>query len=164
MEHLMENLTEILNQELEVFNLFLNLLDSQHKQIISGDLKGLGDTNARLDLLSNQAQVLEKRRLEIVYNLTAEMELSDNRSRLSDLIPHLDRVSGNRLQLLRESILSAHKQVEAKSIRNKQLIDKSRDLITESLRIVTTKPSPVYQKPGPVQSTARESNLVNRSV
>jgi hypothetical protein len=164
MENSMENLTEILNQELEVFNLFLNLLDTQHKQIISGDLEGLGNTNTKLDLLTDQAQLLEQRRLEIVGNLSAELDLTDSQIKLNDLIPHLDRSLGNRLRLLRESILGAHNQVEAKSARNKQLIDKSRNLIAESLRIITTRPSPVYQKPGPVQPAMREGNLVNRSV
>ena len=92
----MENLTEILNQELEVFNLFLSLLDSQHKQIISGELEELNKTNIKLDLLSNQAQLLEKKRLELVYNLTAEANLSDSHVKLNDLIPHLDRSSGYR--------------------------------------------------------------------
>ena len=164
MERLMENLTEILNQELDVFNSFLSLLDSQHKQIISGDLEELGKTNSKLDILSNQAQLLEKRRLELVYNLTAEMDLNGSDIKLKDLLPHLDRSSSNRLQLLRESILGAHRQVEAKSARNKKLIDKSRDLIAESLRIVTAKPSPVYQKPGPKAQMRREGNLVNRSI
>jgi flagellar biosynthesis/type III secretory pathway chaperone len=164
MENMVEQIAEILNQENEVFNQFLNLLDCQHKQIINGDLEELKQTNSRLDMLSERAQVLEQRRTALVDSISDELKLADEKVRLVDLLPHIDKFSSNRLQILRESILGAHKQIQAKNIRNKKLIDKSRQLIAESLKIITARPSPTYQKPGPGQTAVREANLINRSI
>ena len=160
----MEKLTEILNQELEVFNRFLGLLDQQHKQIISREIEALSGTNTELDMLSGQARLLEKKRVAEVSKISEKFDLSGNNIQLRDLLPRLDRESSHQLRMLRESILGAHKQAEEKSLRNKKLIERSRQLIAESMKIITARPAPVYQKPGPNQQTTRDTNLVNRSV
>ena len=160
----MEKLTEILNQELEIFDEFLQLLDQQHKQIISRDIEELNKTNTRLDLLSQKANHLEKNRIEIVEEIAGRPEFQKDGLTLSDILPKLDRVSGNRLKLLRDSIKNTHQRIEEKSVRNKKLIENSRKLISDSMKILAKRPSPVYQKPGPAQPAIREGSLVNRSI
>jgi len=160
---IMVDLTDILNQELETFNKFLLLLDQQHKQIVSRDVAELGKTNTELDILCNKAHFLEKKRIEAVNNISLTLKFKGDRLKLSDLLPRLDRISGQKLQLLRESIQNAHSRVEEKSKRNQRLIEKSRQLIAESMKIIASRPSPTYQKPGPGQAEISEGNLINRS-
>jgi len=159
----MVDLTDILNQELETFNRFLQLLDQQHKQIVSRNLEDLGKTNNELDILCNKAHFLEKKRIEAVADISMKFKFKDNEPKLSDLLPRLDRISSQKLQLLRGSIQDAHSRVEEKSARNQRLIEKSRKLIAESMKIIASRPSPVYKKPGPGQADIREGNLINRS-
>jgi len=159
----MVKLTDILNQELETFNRFLLLLDQQHKQIVSRDLDELGKTNSELDILCNKAHFLEEKRIDAVNNITTKMKFNGEKLKLSDLLPRLDRISGQKLQLLRESIQNAHSRVEEKSKRNQRLIEKSRQLIAESMKIIASRPSPIYKKPGPGQAKISEGNLINRS-
>ena len=160
----MERLISILNQELETYNRFLNLLDDQHKMIISRDLEGLGETDYELDLQNSKVYDLEKERMEIVDDISKRLKLDKSNIKLRDLLPRLDSVSSNRLHLLREEIMGAHKKIEEKSIRNKLLIERSRELISETIKIISRRPSPVYNKPGPGKSEVFESSLVNRSV
>ena len=160
----MKRLIDILNQELEIYNRFLSLLDNQHKTIISRDLKGLNDTDSELDLLGLKVFELEEARIETVKEISEKLELDENDVKLRDLLPRLDKVTSNRLYLLREAILTAHKKIEEKSMRNKLLIEKSRELIAQTMKIISQKPSPVYNKPGPARPEVTESNLVNRSV
>ena len=152
----MVNLTDILNQELETFNRFLLLLDQQHKQIVSRDLDEFGKTNSELDILCNKAHLLEKKRIDAVNNISMRMKFDGDKLKLSDLLPRFDRISGQNLQLLRESIQNAHSRVEEKSKRNQRLIEKSRQLIAESLKIIASRPSPIYKKPGPDQAKINE--------
>lgn len=159
----MEKIAEILNEELETFNKFLSLLDVQHKQIISRDVDELAKTNSELDLLSNKAALLERSRMELVGVLADRPEFKNSKLTLTDILPKLDRLTGNRLKLLRDSIKSTHQRIEEKSARNKKLIEKSRKLISDSMKILAKRPSPVYQKPGPGQPAIREGSLVNRS-
>jgi len=160
----MKKLADILNQELDTFNRFLTLLDAQHKQIVSRDLTDLNKTNSEIDLLSNKTHILEKMRIEEVRNISRQLKLNQNNLKLGDLLPRLDSITSNRLQQLRQAILTAHKYVEEKSRRNKQLIEKSRKLIFESMKIMSSRPSPVYNKPGPTRENIHEGGLINRSV
>ncbi len=157
-------MADILNQELDTFNRFLTLLDAQHKQIVSRDLTDLNKTNSEIDLLSNKTHILEKMRIEEVRNISRQLKLNQNNLKLGDLLPRLDSITSNRLQQLRQAILTAHKYVEEKSRRNKQLIEKSRKLIFESMKIMSSRPSPVYNKPGPTRENIHEGGLINRSV
>jgi flagellar biosynthesis/type III secretory pathway chaperone len=160
----MADLTDILNEEFETFNRFLALLDQQHKQIVSRDLAELSKTNTELDILCNKAHFLEKKRIEAVNGISSKLKFKSDKLKLSDLLPRLDKVSSQKLQLLREAIQSAHARVEEKSRRNHRLIEKSRQLIAESMKIIASRPSPIYQKPGPGQAELREGNIINRSV
>lgn len=160
----MERLISILNQELKTYNRFLNLLDDQHKMIISRDLEGLSETDYELDFQNAKLYDLEKERREIVDDISKRLKLDKNNIKLRDLLPRLDSVSSNRLHLLREAIMGAHGKIEEKRMRNKLLIESSRELISETLKIISRRPSPVYNKPGPGKSEVFESNLVNRSV
>jgi len=160
----MKKLADILNQELDTFNRFLTLLDAQHKQIVSRDLTDLNKTNSEIDLLSNKTHILEKRRIEEVRNISKQLKLNQDDLKLGDLLPRLDSITSNHLQQLRQAILTAHKYVEEKSRRNKQLIEKSRKIIFESMKIMSSRPSPVYNKPGPTRENIHEGGLINRSV
>ncbi|MCD6162442.1 MAG: flagellar export chaperone FlgN [candidate division Zixibacteria bacterium] len=161
----MKKLVDILDQELETFNKFLILLDDQHKQIISRNIADLNKTDNELDLLSIKANDLEKRRMLILKENIKNCNLNEEENiTLRDLLPQLDNVSSNRLVLLRESIIDAHKRIEEKSMRNKILIDKSRKLISESIRIINGRPSPIYNKPGPNKTGVYEGSIINHSV
>jgi hypothetical protein len=159
----MNELTEILGKELETFNRFLFLLDEQHKQVVRRDLAGLGNTNSELDLLCNQASELERARQSIVQSISNQMNIESTNLRLSDLLERLDQISSNRLNALRQAILDVHQKIEEKSIRNRFLIDKSRNLIAESMKILANRPSPVYQRPQSDKTKPPLSKLVNWS-
>ena len=160
----MEKLIDILNRELEAYNRFLGLLDDQHKMIISRNLEGLNETDNELDLLAIKVSELEKIRIDITKDVSGKLKLSDKDLKLRDLLPRLDSVSSGRLHLLREAIVGAHKQVEEKSMRNKLLIEKARELISETMKIISRRSSPVYDKPGPEKPRVFDSSLVNRSI
>ena len=160
----MEKLVSILDKELEIFNKFLNLLDDQHKQIISRNITDLNKTDNELDILSIKANDLERKRTTIINEHVKNSDLCiEEDITLRELLPQLDNVTGNRLILLRESIIDAHKRIEEKSMRNKILIDKSRKLISESMRIINGRPSPIYNKPGPIKTEVYEGSIVNHS-
>jgi len=159
----MEKLTEILNLEFEAFNKFLALLDQQHKQIVSRDLDGLNKTNTELDLLCNKANYLERKRANAGNDISVMIKHKGDNLKLSDIIPRLDKISSQRLLMLRESIQNAHQRIAEKSMRNGKLIQKSRQLIAESMKIITSRPSPIYKKPGPGQAAITEGNLISRS-
>jgi len=159
----MEELVEILSQELETFNRFLSLLDDQHKKIVSRDLAGLTAINSEFDMLNVKAHLLEKKRQAIVVGLAGGSGESAAQTTLSELLPGIDELSGQRLLQLRQAILEANRQVEEKSIRNKNLIAKSRQLIAGSMKIIAGRPSPVYERPKPTNNARREGLLVNRS-
>ncbi|MCP4581889.1 MAG: flagellar protein FlgN [candidate division Zixibacteria bacterium] len=159
----MERLTNILNQELETFNKFLALLDQQHKLIVSRNLADLNKTNSELDLLCNKANYLERKRIDAVNDISAMTKHKGDDLKMSDILPSLDKLSSQRLLVLRESIQNAHQRIAEKSMRNGRLIEKSRKLIAESMKIITSRPSPIYQKPGPGRAAITEGNLISRS-
>jgi len=159
----MDNLAEILDQELETFNRFLDLLDTQHKQIISNDVEALDKTNTELEVLGMQTTRLEKLRLHEVDKIARDYNFRDKSPKIKDIIPKLDSLNKSRMETLRNSILSTHRLIERKTQRNKRLIDKSRKLINESMNIICQKPVPTYQKNGPEDKSNNEGRLLNRS-
>jgi flagellar biosynthesis/type III secretory pathway chaperone len=160
----MGNLTKILIQELAVLSRFLNLLDQLQKQIVSRKLEKSNETDLQLDMLSNQAQLLEKKRMKIVDEMSRKLDLTGSNASLCDLLPRLGCGSNKRLQLLRESILRAHRQAEQKRKKNKRLIDKSQKLITESMKIISNQPPTIFHKSGPSQRAMTVGSLIYRSM
>jgi hypothetical protein len=164
MANLMEELSNILNQELDTFNRFLVLLDDQNRQIAKNDIDALAKTNADLDLLSNQASDLERYRQSLTQELSAQLKFEKHNPTLNDLVNRLDGISSERLQRLRQAILEVHKKIAEKSRRNKFLIDKSRFLIAESIKIIGNRPNATYERPRADKIASSEAGLVNRSV
>lgn len=160
----MERLANILNQELEVFNRFLVLLDQQHKQIINKQLEELNNTSMQLDLLTGKIRHLESRRMKAVNKIAGELDLAEKSPKLRDILPHLRSDSSNRLHLLRKAILSAHKQAEEKSLRNKRLCEKSRRLIADSMQAIAKQPSPVFHESCHNRPAMSGSRLVKNTV
>lgn len=163
MANVMDEISSILNQELETFNRFLVLLDDQNRQIAKNDIDALAKTNADLDLLSNQASDLERYRQNLTQELSQQLKLENHNPTLNDLVSRLDGISSERLRTLRQAILEVHKKIAEKSRRNKFLIDKSRFLIAESMKIIGNRPAATYERPRSDKMAGNESCLVNRS-
>ena len=163
MANYVDELTGVLSQELETFNNFLSLLDEQHRQIAKNDIDGLTKTNAELDLLSNQAGDLERRRVAITEKISGQMSLDRSNPTLNELLDRLDGFSPERLKSLRQAILDVHDRIVKKSERNKFLIDKSRYLIAESIKILGNRPTPTYARPRRENMAVADGSLVNRS-
>jgi len=159
----MERLTEILNRELDTFNRFLDLLDIQHKQIISNDVEALDKTNAELELLGHQTSQLENLRSKEVVQIANDYSIRKDDVHIKDILPKLDSLSKSRMEEVRQSLLSTHRMIEKKSQRNKNLIDKSRKLISDSMQIICQRPAPTYKKDAPDEKSFDEGRLLNRS-
>ena len=130
----MTALAEILNRELDLFNEFLDLLDKQHQQLNDGDFDGLNETTRELDRLSVQADIIEQDKNRSVEEACRLLNPNRRMSADTKLGCRINNINGKQFEKLRKTILAVHGQIEAKSLRNMELVEKTRQLLETTFR------------------------------
>jgi flagellar biosynthesis/type III secretory pathway chaperone len=164
-EPLVNELIEVINEEVRLFNDLLGLLQREQKAIVEDDLAAIEETVAAQQDLARQAQALEARRVRVVEELSQSLHLGPGGSSLGRLVAVLEKEQGEELGRMRETLLELNHRIRATSENNAFLIRQSMRYTERCLDILTGQPlgRGMYGKFGGLRRGAGQRSVVNQT-
>ncbi|MFA6110345.1 MAG: flagellar protein FlgN [Candidatus Latescibacterota bacterium] len=164
-EPMVNELVEIINEEVRLFNDLLGLLRREQKAIVEDDLATIEETVAAQQEMARQAHALESRRVRVVEELSQRLHLGPGGSSLGRLVAVLEKEQGEELGRMRETLLELNHRIRATSDNNAFLIRQSMRYTERCLDILTGQPlgRGMYGKFGRLRRGAGQRSVVNQT-
>ena len=167
MEPLVAELTDIIQQEIDLFTELLETLEEEQRALVTHEVDRVESLTLKKHELAEQSGKLEAVRTAIVERLASSLEEDAESLTLRKLVDHLRGPEAGRLREMRETLISVHERIRRANRQNSVLIRQSMKYIDKSLQILSggEGPTGVYQQTGKIEggSTANKG-AVNQVV
>ena len=138
MQDLLERLSEILSQELVLYNKLLLILSDQRYALPTGNTEDIHEVLTQQETLTLELKALEEARLPIMEKLSQHLQKPPEQLTLMKLAKLVEEPFSTKYRKLSKRVKSITKQIDDRNQDNKYLTDNSLDLINTSLRLFAT--------------------------
>lgn len=145
MASLIDDLTAVLQQEMEVYQTLIPISEQKTEVLIRGDLKRLQEITDQEQELLDQASAYGHRREEVLYNMGMVLNRPVKDLSLTGLIELLGKQpeEQERLALLHDELQQTMKRLVDVNTKNKNLIENSLEMIEFNMNFIqSTRMSP----------------------
>ncbi len=145
MASLIEELTQTLKGELEIYEKLLPIENRKTGIIMKNDLLALEDITAKEQELMDEAANLEKKRMQVVKNIAIVMNKKEEDIKIQSVIAMLDSQPQlkEQLSLIHDDLKRVVHQVVDVNNHNQSLIEQSLELIEFNMNLIqSTRMSP----------------------
>lgn len=156
MEAKILKLIELIGEEVVIFEKFLQYLNRQQEALVANDLEALQAVTLQQEELAQHTSAVEKRRRELVEELSVDLNRHRDDINLSELARLVSEPHGSEIRALQQTLLNLHEQISAIKTRNDFLIRKSMEYLNTTMIQMGIKdaPSAPYSA-GTTQSSAQ---------
>jgi hypothetical protein len=146
---MINQLIQVISEEALLFEDFLQLLDRQKQMLVANDAEGLNEVTAAQQKKLIESQKLHRRREEIVAAIKATNAI-DGDVTITRLLKYADEGQAERLQRLRETILSLNDSILEARNTNAMLLNRSREYIARTMSMLSriNNPDNTYDRRG----------------
>ena len=138
MQDLLERLSEILSQQLVLYNKLLLILSDQRYALPTGNTEDIHEVLTQQETLTLELKALEEARLPIMEKLSQHLQKPPEQLTLMKLAKFVEEPFSTKYRKLSKQVKSITKQIDDRNQDNKYLTDNSLDLINTSLRLFAT--------------------------
>ncbi|MFW6386514.1 MAG: flagellar protein FlgN [Bacillota bacterium] len=155
MEEKLSALMEILEEERDSFQILLEIAEDKKEKIIENEVEVLKEKVEKENDVISQLEDLEERRVDLVEELSAELGIEGDEIKYSRLIEELPGAWKEKLQPLRQELLSTIDEVHSQNQQNKMLIQEALKLNNFSMHVFTKiMDSDIYNDKGAAKNNA----------
>jgi len=165
-EELLGSLTQVINEEVRVFNELLDILNDEQKAIVEDNIAGIEECVLSQQQVASKAHELEARRQTIVTELSENLSLESDQVNLGRLLEVLEGSRTTELARMREKLIDLNKKIRKVSANNSFLIRQSLRYTERCLDILTGQgplQRGVYGQFGTVRRSAGDRSFVNHT-
>ena len=165
-EDLLGSLTQVINEEIRVFNDLLDILNNEQQAIVEDDIVGIEECVSSQQKVAAKAHELEARRQRIVSELSGNLSLEKDQVNLGRLLEALEGSRATELALMREKLIDLNKKIRRVSANNSFLIRQSLRYTERCLDILTGQgpiQRGVYGQFGTVKRAAGDRSFINHT-
>ena len=138
MQDLLERLSEILSQQLVLYNKLLLILSDQRYALPTGNTEDIHEVLTQQETLTLELKALEEARLPIMDKLSQHLQKPPELLTLMELAKLVEEPVSTKYRKLSKQVKSITKQIDDRNQDNKYLTGNSLDLINTSLRLFST--------------------------
>ena len=145
MASLIDELTEVLEKELDAYKQLLPITESKTQIIIKNDLQALSTITGEEQNITDGIMALEKKRQQVVSNIATVVNRPGAELKVSDIIKMIDKQpkERNRLSKVHDELKSTVTKLQRINEHNKVLIEQSLELIEFNMNFIqSTRMSP----------------------
>ncbi|MEE3235480.1 MAG: flagellar protein FlgN [Candidatus Latescibacterota bacterium] len=165
-EELLGSLTQVINEEVRVFNDLLDILNDEQKAIVEDNVRGIEECVLSQQEVASKAHELEARRQNIVVELSENLSLEADQVNLGRLLEVLEGSRATELARMREKLIDLNKKIRKVSANNSFLIRQSLRYTERCLDILTGQgplQRGVYGQFGTVRRATGDRSFVNHT-
>ncbi len=137
MEQKTLQLIKLIGDEVVIFEAFLDLLNRQQAALVANDMELLAQVTDEQERLALTTSQVEKRRADLVRQLSQELNRSQSDINLTELAKLVAGPESRELQSLQETLTGLHEQIATIKSRNDFLIKKSMEYINNTMTYLT---------------------------
>ena len=137
MEHVLSNLTELVEREVQAFRDLLSLLAQQRDCIVNRRIDDLRSTVEQEESLIEVTRDLERRRREQVEILSNRLGSPVQSMTLAQVIQAVEGTYAVRLSELRDSLLAMMRKLQTSNERNRFLIEHTLGYVDHHIHLLT---------------------------
>ena len=166
MQRAIDDLSDILEKQIENYETLKGLMLEKRKAIISNNLRELADVTLRIESRIASNNELEIRRIEFVKKIAEKMGLPEPRPTLAQIADGLDGLHSLRLLDLRRRAADAIRDVQRQNRINAEMLKYSAELIDSVLRSMVEAGSfePTYGRTGKTTSKTASVSLLDKEI
>jgi len=138
---MINKLIQVIAQEAQVFEEFLQLLDRQKEALVANDTNRLADVTELQQRKLLESQALNRRREEIITEIKATNAIEGDVS-VSRLLEYADEDQSQRLVHLKEAIRELDNRITETRNTNIMLLNRSREFISRTMTTLAQINSP----------------------
>ena len=165
-EELIGNLTQIINEEVRVFNDLLDILNDEQKAIVEDNVAGIEECVLSQQHIASKAHELESRRQAIVTQLSQNLSIDADQVNLARLLEVLEGSRAKELARMREKLIKLNEKIRKVTANNSFLIRQSLRYTERCLDILTGQgplQRGVYGQFGTVKRATGDRSFVNQT-
>lgn len=145
MASLIDELTEVLEKELDKYRQLLPITESKTRIIIKNDLQALSTVTGEEQNITDDILALEKKREQVVSNIATVINRPGVALKVSDIVKMIDKQpkERNRLSKVHDELKDVVTRLQKVNSHNKELIEQSLELIEFNMNFIqSTRMSP----------------------
>ena len=145
MASLIDELTDVLEKELECYRQLLPITESKTRIIIKNDLQALSKATSEEQNITDDILALEKKRGQVVSNIATVINRPGVALKVSDIVKMIDRQpkERDRLSKVHDQLKDVVTRLQKINAHNKDLIEQSLEFIEFNMNFIqSTRMSP----------------------
>lgn len=145
MASLIDELTDVLEKELECYRQLLPITESKTRIIIKNDLQALSKVTGEEQNITDDILALEKKRGQVVSNIATVINRPGAALKVSDIVKMIDKQpkERDRLSKVHDQLKEIVPRLQKINAHNKDLIEQSLELIEFNMNFIqSTRMSP----------------------
>ena len=145
MASLIDELTEVLEKELDRYRQLLPITESKTRIIIKNDLQALSTVTGEEQNITDDILALEKKREQVVSNIATVINRPGAVLKVSDIVKMIDKQpkERDRLSKVHDELKDVVTRLQKVNSHNKELIEQSLELIEFNMNFIqSTRMSP----------------------
>ena len=165
-EELIGKLSQIINEEVRVFNDLLAILNNEQKAIVEDNVADIEECVLSQQQIASKAHELESRRQEIVTQLSQNLSIDADQVNLGRLLEVLEGSRAEELARMREKLIKLNEKIRKVTANNSFLIRQSLRYTERCLDILTGQgplQRGVYGQFGTVKRATGDRSFVNQT-
>ena len=132
----LNELIDILTREQAVFQEFLELLNEHQRQLLRGDLDGIGPDKDRISALALEAANLEKIRRTVLSRIARGIMAESERKSIARILSVFDNPRFEGLERFKDTMLEIYRHISDQKTRNEFLIEQSITMISQTMQLI----------------------------
>ena len=137
---LVVKLIALINGEIRTFHQLLQLLHEEQEAIVDDDMQAIERSVAAQEGLALQAQELEAKRIQLIAELSKELDLGEDCVTLAKLMEALEGPHSDELARMRSTVLELNQRIRETNENNAFLIRQSMRYTERCLDILAGQP------------------------
>lgn len=156
---MINRLVNVISQEAELFESFLELLNRQRQALVDNNLAILRETTEKQREVMVESHLLNDQRDQIIGEIKAA-NLFDGDVTVTRLLEYADRNQAERLMQLRDTILSLNSEIVEVRNTNALLLNQSREFIAKTMASLSKINNPEHTYANGAGKTGRSASVV----
>ena len=137
---LVVKLIALINGEIRTFHQLLQLLHEEQEAIVDDNIQAIERSVAAQEGLALQAKELEAKRIQLIAELSKELDLGEDRVTLAKLMEALEGPHSDELARMRATVLELNQRIRETNDNNSFLIRQSMRYTDRCLDILAGQP------------------------
>lgn len=134
---LLDNLTTVLEEEIENLDRLLLLCAKQKESLVKNDVRSLNQENREEEEVLSKLKKSELVRVEITNEICQALSLGGKGLTLSELLPHLEEPYPAKLRQMGDKLHQSLKEIQSVNRTNALLLANSLSLIQKKVELLT---------------------------